>query len=113
MLAGEGVGGGLIHLVAAFDTDAAYVGEGGGDGQACRAGDERDFRSAACTVLGQGKAHLAAGVVADVAHGVDFLIRRSGCYHNVLAQKVFLLEIVVEAGYYVFRFFHASLAFKS
>ena len=82
------------------------------------------------------EAHLAGGVVADEAHGVELLIGRSGSDEHMLAGEgarhgglavavrgfflysrpgvsCFGLKILVERGDDVLRFLHASLSLQS
>ena len=50
--------------------------------------DELHFSTAGGTFLGQGKAHLAAGVVADEADGVYALVGGAGGDEDALAGEI-------------------------
>ena len=67
---------GFCHVFSGLDWNQIDEGDGL---QIRRSGYESDLSTAQYCVVGDGVAHLSAGMVGDVAHRIDGFVRRSGC----------------------------------
>ena len=112
----ESTDGSIVHLHGTFHVDS--MNQLTIELTIDRTSNQRHLRPTTGTLLSKGKAHFAAGVVADEAHRVYLLVGRTSGYHDLLASQVtsyiFLLtQRILEILDNALRLFHAPLAFQS
>ena len=106
--------GGMVHVRGAFHVCNV---EKCGVGQGLRTWPQNEFHLGALAeaLFGKCYSHLAAGVVANEADGIQFFVSRASRNENALATQATLAACkeLLQLLNYALGFLHSSLAFQS
>ena len=97
-----------IHFLRRFHIDPANTGVPRFQLHGTR--NQRHLRTTTGAFFRQSKSHLPGRIVADETDGINLLVRRSGCNHDLLSFQLTVCgKKLVQYPDDIFRFFHPPL----